>query len=357
MCSKYLFTLLLSFSSSVIIAQTILEADGPGDTYELITSVLAPANNPIEVPDCSHPDFGRHIDEIYDDELEKYVFRFHIHKTPDDDRCVNFDRQRNEIKTYDQSPDSLLAFQGDKIEYKWKFKLDSDFQPSTSFTHIHQIKAVGGPEASMPLITLTPRKSSPDQMQLRYADELEQTTLFQTDLAPFKGVWVEAIENIFYDEVGVGQYEILITKIQGGDTLFHFVDNSIRTWKTDADFLRPKWGIYRSLNNSVNLRDEEVLFADFYIKKFKVKVTRLNSYTDEKAIVIYPNPANNELYFSNEVLNEYDRITIIDGKGQNISTQKLTTNHVSVTTLKPGIYFVEFGNINRTTSRFKIIVQ
>ena len=29
----------------------------------------------------------------------------------------------------------------------------------------------------------------------------------------------------------------------------------------------PKWGIYRSLNDSANLRDEGVLFADFRIRE------------------------------------------------------------------------------------------
>lgn len=34
-------------------------------------------------------------------------------------------------------------------------------------------------------------------------------------------------------------------------------------WKTKAQFLRPKWGIYRSLKHADELRDEQVLFADF----------------------------------------------------------------------------------------------
>ncbi|MBT8393387.1 MAG: hypothetical protein KJN66_00915 [Bacteroidia bacterium] len=46
-----------------------LKADGPGNTYELITSVLAPDFNLIEVPDCSHITFGDHIDELFDSEL------------------------------------------------------------------------------------------------------------------------------------------------------------------------------------------------------------------------------------------------------------------------------------------------
>ena len=57
----------------------VLEADGPGGTYDLITSVLAPGWSPIEVPDCNHAAFGDHIDEIFDENLAKHVFRFYIH--------------------------------------------------------------------------------------------------------------------------------------------------------------------------------------------------------------------------------------------------------------------------------------
>ena len=56
----------------------VLAADGPGDTYALITSVLAPGYNPIETPDCNHTAFGDHIDEVYDNALDQFVFQFHL---------------------------------------------------------------------------------------------------------------------------------------------------------------------------------------------------------------------------------------------------------------------------------------
>ncbi|MEL6844650.1 MAG: fibronectin type III, partial [Bacteroidota bacterium] len=130
-----IFSLLLF--PSLLFSQAVLEADGPGNTYELINSVLAPGYDVVESPDCGHPSFGRHIEEVFDSTLNKYVFLFHLHKTPDNDRCINFDRQRNEIKTYDKSPDSLLGVIGEVVEYRWKFKLDANFQPSGSFSHLH----------------------------------------------------------------------------------------------------------------------------------------------------------------------------------------------------------------------------
>ena len=178
--------------------QVELNADGPGNTYELITSILAPNNNPIEVPDCNHTEFGEHIDEIFDSELNTNVFRFHIHTALDNDRCINFDRQRNEIKTYDKSPDNLLGIENEKVIYKWKFKLEAGFQSSPNFTHLHQLKSVGGSLASMPMYTLTARKSTPDRLELRYAETDNAVTLKQSPLAPFIDTWLEVTETITY---------------------------------------------------------------------------------------------------------------------------------------------------------------
>ncbi|MFK8009583.1 MAG: T9SS type A sorting domain-containing protein [Saprospiraceae bacterium] len=263
--SLLLSLLFLFIFQNNLFAQLILDADGSGDTYELITSKLAPGYNPIEVPDCGHTLFGRHIDEVFDADLNDDVFRFSIHVNDDNDRCINFDRQRNEIKTYDKSPDSLLGISGEIVEYKWKFKLDTGHQSSSNFTHIHQLKAVGGTESSKPLITLTTRKGTPDKLELRYAETTTQVTLSEVDLTPFKGTWCEAIETVTYGESGA--YNIVIRKVSDNTVLFSYTDNDIRMWKTEAEFVRPKWGIYRSLINAGDLRDEEVLFANFSIEE------------------------------------------------------------------------------------------
>ncbi|MDV7186313.1 heparin lyase I family protein [Lutibacter sp. TH_r2] len=252
-----------------VLSEIKLESDGAGNTYELINSVFAPNYNVIEAPDCNHEEFGRHIDEVFDTELNKNVFRFFIHKTPDNDRCINFDRQRNEIKTYDKSPDELLGVENEKVKYSWKFKLPSDFQSSSNFTHIHQLKAVGGSEESMPLITFTTRKGSPDQLELRYAETTSQVTLTKVDLTPFKGKWVEVVETVIFGEKGIGMYEVEIKDIVSQNILFSYLNDTIRMWKTNADFIRPKWGIYRSLLNESSLKDETVLFADFEVVELK----------------------------------------------------------------------------------------
>lgn len=343
------------FLSSSVFSQTTLEANGPGDTYELINSVLAPGHNVIEVPDCGHTNFGRHIEEVFDAGLNKHVFLFHMHKSEDDDRCQNFDRQRNEIKTYDKSPDSLLGIVGEKVEYRWKFKLDSTFQPSSSFSHLHQLKAVGGSESSMPLITLTARKSNPDRLELRYAESTSQVTNYQTPLAPLKGKWIEASENVTYGEIGTGEYEVLLTDLANGDTLFHYINTSIRIWKTNADFIRPKWGLYRSLNDSTNLKDEQVLFADFSIEELSDISASIDIPLINASLLVYPNPTNEYLLFAEEVLNTYEYLFLYDVNGKLVFSEAIDSNRISISHLYSGLYFLRFLKNGLKTSIIKIV--
>lgn len=242
-----------------------LDADGAGNTYELITSVLAPGQNPIEHPDCGHEDFGRHIDEVFDADLNDHAFRFLLHVEPDNDRCQTFDRQRNEIKSYAPSPDNLLGVEEEIVQYKWKFKLPAGFQPSGNFSHIHQLKSVGGPFASHPMYTLTLRKSTPDRIELRYALSTSSVIIEQSPLEPFLDTWIEVTETITY---GVnGTYEISLNRLSDNAVLLSYATDDIVNWREDADFVRPKWGLYRSLNSAEDLRDEEVFFADFSIEE------------------------------------------------------------------------------------------
>lgn len=241
-----------------------LIADGKTDTYELIDRVLG--GNAIESPDCSHPSFGPHITQAFDNTLGKSVFLFHIHVTPDNDRCSKFDRQRNEIKTYGPSPAYLKAFFKDKTTYRWRFELDANFQPSSSFTHIHQLKAGDGDDAA-PIITITPRYGHPDRLDLIHIDSHgKTTTVATTPLAPFKGVWVEAYERVKWRHKQ-GKYSLEIRRLSDGAPLFSYSSNQIDMWRKGTTFSRPKWGIYRSLNNKARLRDEQVRFDRFCLAK------------------------------------------------------------------------------------------
>jgi hypothetical protein len=252
-------------------AGAILSADGITNTYTLINKVFGGTGDVLETPDCAHAAHGPHIRQVYDDLLKKYVFAFDIHVTPDNDRCNNAtDRQRNEIKTYDKSPDSLKAALNESVEYSWKFKLDAAFKPSSNFTHLHQIKPIDG-DADMPMITLTARyKASGDQMELIHnAGEGKTTSLryiASIPLSDFKGQWVEVTEKITYSYTG--KYEISIKRLSDNKELLAKKVAVIDMWRDGTTQCRPKWGIYRSLLSPSMIRDETILFDDFKIREY-----------------------------------------------------------------------------------------
>lgn len=351
---KSSLTLLFLFFLGLAQGQVSLDADGPGNTYELISSVLAPGFNPIEVPDCNHSSFGDHIDEIFDPELGTNVFRFFIHVTPDNDRCIKFDRQRNEIKSYDKSPDNLLGISGETVSYTWKFKIPAGFQVSPNFTHLHQLKSKGGSLESMPMYTLTARKGNPDRLELRYAETDSQVTLAQTPLDPFRDNWVEVQEVINYGTSG--SYELEIKKVSDGTVLFSYAANAIVNWRPGAEFVRPKWGIYRSLLNDQDLRDESVLFANFKVQELETLSSDYENSIHNK-VYVYPNPSNGLLRFKNLPHNT-TKIQLRSVEGTLLfETDNYTTREtIDISSFYRGTYFLVIFN-DSTLHTERIIIN
>ncbi|WP_418264827.1 T9SS type A sorting domain-containing protein [Flavobacterium faecale] len=334
--------------------QTVLNADGPGNTYELINSVLAPGYNVIETPDIIHNDFGRHITEVFDSELNKFVFDFFIHLTPDNDiSTLKTDRQRNEIKTYASSPANLKGTLGEIVRYKWRFKIPIGFQPSSTFTHIHQIKAVDGDDAD-PIFTLTPRKGTPNKLELIYVkDEFSGTDKkVIVNLSLFEGNWVEATETITIGPNGT--YAIIIKKISDNAVILSYTNNNIATIRPDNSFIRPKWGIYRSIATPADLRDESIRFSDFSIEE--LSVLSVNGFENTlKSLTVFPNPVENNLSFTETIVNSFKHYKIIDTSGKTITSEKIKTNNIDVSHLKTGNYFIQLYHENKIAKTIQFL--
>lgn len=257
-----------------------LIADGNSDaTYRLIRA----SGYNHEAPDSSRSHASKHFQHItqtMDKELGKPVFVFHIHANIDDDRgkAGITDRQRNEIKTDGKSPRNMVGQEGETITMRWKFKLPKGFITTKKFSHIHQLKGIdnkqGTAAVGAPLITLTCYSKGNKGMQvlrLRYDNRNADgsVTLVETDLAPLLGQWVEVEETATFGEKG--SYSVVIRKVKGGGELFSYRNDNLDMWRTGCTGIRPKWGIYRYLGNNrewaSQLRDEQLLFADFSIEK------------------------------------------------------------------------------------------
>jgi len=354
-----LAAIIVLITINISYSQVVLNANGPGNTYERITNFFAPGNGtgaveaPDETPDGSHQDFGRHIAEVSDTDLNKYVFEFYSHYALDNDvATLSTDKQRVEIKTYAASPDNLKGTLDENIIYKWMFKIPIGFLPSTNFTHLHQIKAVDGDDSS-PLFTLTPRLGTPNKLELIYvANSISGTDkLSIVDLLPFEGNWIEAEEIIHVGSSG--SYSITLKKHSDGTVLLSYSNSNIATIRPDNTFIRPKWGIYRSLNDIGNLRDEAVRFSDFSIEE----VSSLNTTTIQNEVLLasFPNPVYDKLEISNEILQKFDKLRLFDITGKLLLEKGDLLHEIDVSFLKTGMYFIRFSNKQNQFESIKII--
>ena len=266
---KIIFLVLLI--SSVNFAQVFMDADSTGNAYSRITTKLFN----YEVPDCWHN--VTHMSEGWDSSLKKYVFLLNLHWTNgiggtdspvnDNDRCINYDRQRVEMKVDAGAPATMQGQYGDTHHYRWKFKVDSTYQTETAFSHVHQIKAGDGTfDTDNPLMTISLIKSSKgiDSLQLRFITPIESGAstihLKNTLLAPFIGNWVEVYETVTYGDTG--SYSVTIKKVSDETVLFTYTTSNIWMWRTGITFCRPKWGLYRSLTDTNDIKSETIKFAD-----------------------------------------------------------------------------------------------
>jgi hypothetical protein len=354
---KLILTSLLLITNKFSYSQVILNANGPGNTYERITSVFAPGNgvSAVEAPDLFHPwALGRHIAEVFDPELNKYVFEFYSHALLDNEPVdpTLTDRQRVEIKTYAASPDNLKGTLGENIIYKWKFKIPIGFQPSANFTHLHQIKAVDGDDSS-PLFTLTPRLGTPNKLELIYVANASSGTdkVSIVDLLPFEGIWVDAEEMIHVGSSGT--YSITLKKHSDGSVLLSYSNSDIATIRPDNTFIRPKWGIYRSLLDIGNLRDEAVRFSDFSIQE--VADLSVNSTIIEETTISITNPIIDKIEVSEVLLKKYNTIILFDISGKKLFEINNLTTKIDVSNLKSGMYIIQFCNDYKKSKTIKII--
>lgn len=273
-----------------VLSTVTLTADGNNtgtNTYDIIQNVLAVGS--IESPDLysvNHQGDGQHIIQGTDEEVGHY-FIFLSHRDLDSDRDKDYtDRQRNEIKAYDKSVDALKAFEGETLQYSWKFKILPDMELSSKFSHFFQLKAVNDSDSyangndSQPIITISGAEKSDigNALQVRHnaghdlsgnttsTDYIYQENSGWNDIA---GEWVEVVAEATYSEQG--SFKLIMTRLHDDKVIINIDESNIDMWRgNDAgDFVRPKWGIYRSIVETESLRadEEQVFFADFTIKK------------------------------------------------------------------------------------------
>lgn len=259
-----------------VLTTRTLDADGDQsglDAYDLIRGFGGDFNpGPIESPDLylvNHPGV-KHIYEDFDATVgNHFVFIVHRDIDKDRDRLENTDRQRNEIKTYDKSEEAVKGYEDETFVYRWKFRINDSMEVSTRFSHFFQLKAVGG-DASQPILTISgAERSGEDGVEVRHSPLQETTILERQDWSMVTGEWLEAYCRVTFSDTG--DLRLIVTRMSDDEVIFNIDETALDLWRgTDAShFVRPKWGIYRSILDSDNLRtdEEDVRFANFSVQE------------------------------------------------------------------------------------------
>jgi len=188
------------------------------------------------------------------------------------------DRSRTEIKIAPAKLGPQAAFQaqqGDTYIYTWRFRIDPAMRFSPSFTHIHQIKAYGGDYADPPLITFTPLAKG--VMEIRHVgdrsrDAERATVIGSVSLAQVQGTWIDVREEVVFSN-SAGYYKLNLRDETGAEILA-IDQRNLAMWRTGADHMRPKWGIYRKHHAMLNQhREDSIYFAAFGITRGTVPAT------------------------------------------------------------------------------------
>ena len=259
-----------------VLSRRILRADGQNNglsAYELIRGFAGKRS--IESPDLFQGNHSgqEHIYEDYDDNIGNH-FVFVIHRDLDRDRnkMTITDRQRNEIKAYGSSTDDLKGFKNETMVYQWQIKINDAMELSRRFTHFFQLKAVGGDD-SQPIITLSgAERRGEDGMEIRYhGGDNKRDLLGRIAWEDVAGEWLNVYVRATYNDSA--SIRIIANRVRDEKVIFNIDRSNLDLWRgTDkAHFVRPKWGIYRSLIDSDNLRsdEEDVRFANFIVSKVK----------------------------------------------------------------------------------------
>ena len=259
-----------------VLTTRTLDADGDQsglDTYDLIRDFGGDyVPGPIEAPDLypiNHPAV-RHIYEDSDATVgNHFVFIIHRDIDIDRDRVENDDRQRNEIKTYDKSEEAVKGYENETFIYRWKFRINAEMEVSTRFTHLFQLKAVGGSD-SHPILTISgAERSGEDGIEVRHSPLQQDTIVQRMDWGTVTGEWLEAYCRVTFAEAG--DLRLIVTRMRDDAVIFDIDEADLDLWRGEdpSHFVRPKWGIYRSILDWDNLRpgEEIVRFANFSVSE------------------------------------------------------------------------------------------
>ncbi|KAA2258023.1 Tat pathway signal sequence domain protein [Solihabitans fulvus] len=165
------------------------------------------------------------------------------------------DRQRNEVKGMVTAGQQLTIGKGDTWRFTYSMYIPSTLRATTSFTHIMQMKEPG--LGSAPIVTLDLRRRG-SASSLELVVNKTNTVVGGTDLLPLQNKWISIDVSFRYDNAPNGTAHFIVN--DGTRNVVDAQKSGVDTWL--ADRVRPKWGIYRSINDKADLLNTYLLLTN-----------------------------------------------------------------------------------------------
>jgi hypothetical protein len=177
----------------------------------------------------SHPG----VQHIY---TEGDHWRFDMHTVDVD---TSPDRQRNEAKGMRDGNTVFKILQNQTWRIYYQAYWPSSLTATTKFTHLFQMKVQ---DVGAPLWTLTPRAKSEPTLTIT-GDAGASTDL--ANYSSLQNKWIDVQWE--FKASHSGGYLSCVLK-NGSSTVASYRTTSVDLWR-DINYLRPKWGVYRSLES------------------------------------------------------------------------------------------------------------
>lgn len=207
----------------------------------------------------AHPD----RDYVYVEGGDHY--RFNIWKD-DRDTTGDGDRQRTESKGMVQDGSKLKMRDGETWTISYEMFMPTSLHGTSKFTHIFQTKTPvdnGGPYVTLDL----GRSGSTETLRARAYANSGSPDIASTNLSPLRNKWITIEWTLTIGSSGKAGFVARNGTGSGAPVAVQGSMSGVKIPDQD-DYVRPKWGIYRSVESaSSDILDTYLLFRNFKASK------------------------------------------------------------------------------------------
>lgn len=211
---------------------------------------------------------GIEVDRAHVHPGRKYIYvegdhyRFDIYRD-DRDSTGGGDRQRTESKGMVAGGTTLKMHDGETWRITYELFMPTTLHGTSKFTHIFQLKTPatnGGPWVTLSLH----RSGSKETLQLQADSTSGAPAIGNTDLSPLRNKWITVELTFKIGSSGTGRFLVR----NGTGSSAPVVVNSSRSGlkiPDQGDYVRSKWGIYRSVESA----SSDVIDTHLFIRNYQ----------------------------------------------------------------------------------------